>query len=73
MFMYHYFITLPFIMLGIVSLIKWITEKTKNNKAYYAYITLIIIGFIVFYPITSGLPVNSEYIESLKWLSGWYF
>jgi hypothetical protein len=73
MFMYHYFITLPFIMLGIVSLIKWITEKLKSNKAYYAYVILIIIVFMIFYPITSGLPVKWDYVDSLKWLSGWYF
>ena len=73
MFMYHYFITLPFIMLGIVKFIKWITEKLKNNKVYYGYIALIIFTFIVFYPITSGMPVSGDYIESLKWLSGWYF
>ena len=73
MFMYHYFITLPFVMLGIVAFIKWITEKIKNDKAYYGYIVLIIITFIVFYPIISGMPVKGDYIESLKWLSDWYF
>lgn len=73
MFMYHYFITLPFVMLGIVSFIKWITEKIKSDKAYYIYIVLIIIMFIVFYPITSGMPIKGDYVESLKWLSSWYF
>ncbi len=73
MFMYHFFITLPFVMLGIVSLIKWITEKTKSNKAYYTYVVLIIVMFIIFYPIVSGMPVSGDYIESLKWLPGWYF
>ncbi len=73
MFMYHYFITLPFIMLGIVSFIKWITEKTKNNKVYIVYVILIIVTFMVFYPIVSGIPISSDYINSLKWLSGWYF
>lgn len=73
MFMYHYFITLPFIMLGIVSFIKWITEKTKNNRIYYGYIILIVITFFVFYPIVSGMPISDDYVESLKWLSHWYF
>jgi dolichyl-phosphate-mannose--protein O-mannosyl transferase len=73
MFMYHYFITIPFLMLGIVSLIKWITEKTKNDKVYYGYIALIIIMFIIFYPVISATPISGEYIDSLKWLSGWYF
>ena len=73
MFMYHYFITLPFIMLAIVSFIRWITEKIKSDKVYYGYIALIIITFIIFYPVVSGMPVTSEYVESLRWLSGWYF
>ncbi len=73
MFMYHYFITLPFIMLGIVSFIKWITERIKNDRVYYGYIALIIFTFILFYPITSGMPISSEYVESLKWLSSWTF
>ena len=73
MFMYHYFITLPFVMLGIVAFIKWINEKTKNNMIYYGYIALVIIVFMVFYPVISALPVSSDYVHSLQWLSGWYF
>ena len=73
MFMYHYFITLPFIMLGIVSFVKYITEKTGNNKVYYSYIVLMIIMFIIFYPIISATPISDSYINSLKWLKGWFF
>ena len=73
MFMYHYFITLPFIMLAIVAFMKWITEKTKNDRIYFGYIGLIIITFIVFYPIVSATPISNTYIESLRWFSSWYF
>ena len=73
MFMYHYFITLPFIMLGIVAFIKWITEKTKSNRVYFYYLGIVILLFIVFYPIVSGLPIRDDYIESLKWLPEWIF
>ena len=73
MFIYHYFITLPFIMIGIVSLIKWITEKTKSDKVYWIYIYSVIIMFFIFYPVVSGKMIDNEYIESLKWLSSWYF
>ena len=71
MFMYHYFITLPFVFLAIVSLIKWITEKLKTNKVYYLYIIVVIISFIMFYPIVSGMNVKEEYITFTKWLSSW--
>ncbi len=73
MFMYHYFITLPFIMLGIVAFIKWITEKFKTNKIYWLYICLVIIVFIIFFPVVSGINVSEDYINSLKWLSSWIF
>ena len=73
MFIYHYFITLPFVMLGIVSFIKWITEKMKSDKAYWIYIYSVIVMFFIFYPVVSGLPTKEDYINALKWLSSWFF
>lgn len=73
MFMYHYFPTLPFIMLAIVAFIKWITERLKNNSFYIFYIALVILLFFIFYPVASGLITTSDYIDSLKWFSSWIF
>ena len=73
MFMYHYFITLPFVMLGIVAFIKWITEKVKSNKLYYCYLIVVIITFIIFYPVVSGMPIKDSYARILKWLPEWFF
>lgn len=73
MFMYHYFPILPFIMLAIVALVKWITDKLKNNSFYIFYIALVILLFFVFYPVTSGMVTTTDYIDSLKWLSSWVF
>ncbi len=73
MFMYHFFPTLPFIILAIVSFIKWITEKLESNSFYIFYVALVIIIFLVFYPVTSGLVTTSEYVNALKWLSSWNF
>lgn len=72
MFMYHYFITLPFIMLGIVAFIKWLSEKF-SYKIYWTYICLVIIGFMFFYPVVSGTNISEDYINALKWFSSWYF
>ena len=73
MFMYHYFPTLPFVMLAIVALMKAITEKIKTDTVYIFYTLLIIVVFFVFYPITSGIVTTNEYIDALKWLSSWVF
>ena len=73
MFMYHFFPTLPFVMLAIVSLIKWITEKMKSNSFYIFYLLLVVIIFFVFFPVTSGMQTTNEYVDALKWLSSWIF
>ena len=73
MFMYHFFPTLPFVMLAIVMFIKWITEKVKNNVFYVLYIALVVIMFIVFYPVVSGMLTTSDYVNALKWLQSWIF
>jgi hypothetical protein len=69
MFMYHYFPTLPFVMLAIVSFMKYITEKTKTNMYLKFYIALIVITFFVFYPVSSGMITTSEYVDALKYMA----
>lgn len=73
MFMYHFFPTLPFIMLAIVSFISSITKKLKNNSFYIFYVAVVILLFIIFYPVISGMVTTTDYIDSLKWLSTWIF
>lgn len=73
MFMYHFFPTLPFIMLAIVALVKWITEKIKSNSFYIFYVAVVILLFFIFYPVISGMFTSEDYINSIKWLSTWIF
>lgn len=73
MFMYHYFPTLPFVMLAIVAFINWITGKIKSNMIYILYIIAVIFFFFAFYPVISGMLTTTDYIDSLKWLSSWIF
>ncbi len=73
MFMYHFFPTLPFIMLAIVSFIKWITKKIGDNSFYIFYVAVVILLFAIFYPVVSGVVTTSDYVDSIKWLSTWIF
>ena len=73
MFMYHYFPVLPFLMLGIVALLKFLHEKFKNIWIIGIYIAAVIILFGWFYPVVSGSSMPETYIDSLKWVSTWYF
>lgn len=71
MFLYHYFPILPFAMLAIVAFMSWLCEKIKSNIPIYILVAIIVITFIIFYPVYSGYPTSDEYLQSLKWLPTW--
>lgn len=73
MFMYHYFPTLPFVMLAIVALVKFITQKLRSNSFYLGYVIVVVVLFVLFYPVISGMLTSTDYVNSLKWLDSWIF
>lgn len=73
MFLYHFFPTLPFMMLGVVYGLKAISEKTKSDKFLLIFMIIVFIMFALFLPIASGRMVSDTYINFFKWLPEWYF
>ena len=71
MFLYHYFPILPFAMLTIVAFMSWLCEKLKTNIPIYILVAIVVITFIIFYPVYSGCPTSAEYLKALKWLPTW--
>jgi dolichyl-phosphate-mannose-protein mannosyltransferase len=74
-FIYHYFATIPFIILSIVYVFEWIVLKYKRGWMYIGiYLCIVVVLFIVFYPVMSGLVVDKIYVEKfLRWFQSWYF
>ncbi|MDQ2086086.1 glycosyltransferase family 39 protein [Herbivorax sp. ANBcel31] len=71
-FIYHYFTIVPFLILCILYVIKKITDKWPNFKYFtYIYLTLVLITFILFYPIVSGMHINDSYLNLINWV--WNF
>ncbi|MCR5609100.1 MAG: glycosyltransferase family 39 protein, partial [Lachnospiraceae bacterium] len=93
-FIYHYFPSVPFVVLMVIYAIYRIVEehpecefykidlngekpalvKTKVKTIYlmYAYAALVIILFIMFYPVLSGAPVDKDYVSNwLRWFDSW--
>ncbi len=74
-FIYHYFPSVAFVVYMIVySLIHF--KKILSNRAFI--ICLVVYGasafalFLLFYPVLSGQPVDSEFVEKyLRWFDGW--
>ncbi len=74
MFIYHYFITLPFMMLSIVFIVSRLVEWKKQFKYIIPILCMIFLGFFIyFYPVYSGMPVSHDYIEQTKWFDEWIY
>ncbi|MEX1376384.1 MAG: phospholipid carrier-dependent glycosyltransferase [Eubacteriales bacterium] len=88
MFIYHYFASVPFIIIMITMMIRWLENKKRtfidedgnvyekafyNRNITYVYIGIVIALFIFFYPVTAGVEIPAEYGRLLKWLPSWWF
>lgn len=61
-FIYHYFATVPFIILSIVYTAAQLCEKKRSRRFYvYGYMILVVVLFVIFYPSLSGAVVDKGY------------
>ena len=72
-FIYHYFPATIFGVLAIGYVINQLLKTKNGTKAVYIYLATVFVLFIVFFPVISGLPASSAYLDSLELLSTWYF
>ncbi len=73
-FIYHYFICAVFGIMSIAFMIKDIVNKKQQNKKYIAiYFALCIVLFLMFLPVTTGIPATKEYLDFLEFLPNWHF
>lgn len=73
-FAYHFFASVPFIVLLTLWLIKE-AERRRPELGWikWAWLAAAIILFILYYPVISGLPAPTSYIKALELLPGWDF
>ena len=72
-FIYHYFASVPFIILATVAAIKTLEGRSKKAARIAAIVLLVcaLVLFIAFYPLESGLPTLRAYAKYLRWFN-WY-
>lgn len=74
-FIYHYFPSVVFVvMMAIYSLVQW-KGKISGKKAAAcaaAYGTVVVVLFLMFYPVLAGQPVEASYVNRyLRWFNSW--
>ncbi len=73
MFIYHYFIIIPFVMLAIVNLFYQINKTGKKDMLMLLYLIAVIIVFTIYYPVSSGQVATKEYIDATKLFDSWIY
>lgn len=73
-FIYHFFTSVPFIIFMIVYFFKnLIEDKIIPKWVLWIYMALVVAVFLLYYPVLTGLPVSTSYVEKLRLFSTWYF
>lgn len=74
-FIYHYFASVPFIILCTAQCMLW--GFRGNKKLGYAVggglLIVALALFIGFYPYASGAPMSTEWAEAMQWFKGWLY
>jgi dolichyl-phosphate-mannose--protein O-mannosyl transferase len=72
-FIYHYFASVPFIIIASVLMLDAVREKSPKVFDVCACVLLACAAalFVMFYPLESGLPCARDYARHLRWFK-WY-
>ncbi len=74
-FIYHYFASVPFIILFTIYALRHISRKNPKLAAglLVGLIVFALVLFIMFLPIWSGTSVSRDYVNTyLRWLPSWF-
>jgi len=70
-FIYHYFPSVPFVVLLIVFCLKNYVHP-RFPKMVWAYAGLVLGLFVLFYPVLSGMTISTSFGETfLRWFPPW--
>ncbi len=78
---YHYFATVPFIIMASVYALKYAEERRAIEAEYldkpkksvlpyvkWVWMAVVLLLFGLFYPVISGLPAPRDYVAALQWV-----
>lgn len=70
MYMYHYFASVPFIILATTWVLSLLGKKNQKQMRLLMGIYLIIalVFFVMYYPYASGMLTSTEWLDAGKWL-----
>ncbi len=71
-FIYHFFPCVVFVVLLIGYGARRLLETDSRFRTWlWAYMILVFVLFLAFYPVLTGLPIPQVYAYCLRWFPGW--
>jgi dolichyl-phosphate-mannose-protein mannosyltransferase len=73
-FIYHFFASVPFLILTVVLVIKTLVEKKPGLRwGVFFYLGIVMLLFFLFYPLLSGGRADAAFVNGvLKWFPSWF-
>ncbi|MEM2970794.1 MAG: phospholipid carrier-dependent glycosyltransferase [Candidatus Bathyarchaeia archaeon] len=76
LFLYNFYSNVPFLILAVTLILNelWESKSFRHGKLVVsAYMFVVVIFFLTFYPVISGQPCPYTWEESLRWFETWNF
>ena len=73
MYMYHYFASVPFIILATALVFGLLPEGKLRKWSMIVYVVLAAAFFAMFYPYASGMLTPTAWLDWLKWFPRIYY
>ena len=71
-FVYHYFASVPFIVLCTVLFFEDLYDKKRwARTAMFVFMGVVLALFLLFYPVLTGVPMTELHASLLNWLPSW--
>jgi dolichyl-phosphate-mannose--protein O-mannosyl transferase len=72
-FIYHFYSNVPLLCLGSAFIVNRYWNNKWGKMLAVAYFALVVALFVLFYPVISGEPISTSFINSLHWFKSWVF
>ena len=74
-FIYHYFASVPFIILATAQGLRYL--ERHNKKLSHALMLVLGVAavalFIAFFPYASGVTASTKWLSAMQWFKGWLY
>ncbi len=73
-FIYHYFASVPFIILLTGFGFRWLEKRFSQGWFKWVYLCICLGVFCLFYPVWSGMEIGAQWaMDHLQWFPSWWF